>query len=285
MDKKSNWLIRVLIIVGIVIMIVSIIIVFGWQKKATSVNNVTSVNTSDNKTDNENVDNAVVNNSDENLASNNIESQENDGLPPSLIELKNKYPETADFVDSYPEYIGIEYNSDIDLSEDVTEGEIPLFIQWDKRWGYYIYGNDFFGVNGCGPTCLAMVICGLTNDTVCNPYEVAQFSMENDYYIMGQGTSWNLMTKGVYAFGLTVEEGEISEQYIRDNVSENSPMICSMYPGDFTYTGHFIVLTGIDEDGKVIVNDPNSYINSEKHWELEKLTPQIKSLWCYRLAE
>ncbi len=285
MDKKSNWLIRGLIIVGIVIMIVSIIIVFGWQKKATSVNNVTSVNTSDNKTDNENVDNTVVNNPDENLASNNIESQENDGLPPSLIELKNKYPETADFVDSYPEYIGIEYNSDIDLSEDVTEGEIPLFIQWDKRWGYYIYGNDFFGVNGCGPTCLSMIICGLTNDTVCNPYEVAQFSMENDYYIMGQGTSWNLMTKGVYAFGLTVEEGEISEQYIRDNVSENSPMICSMYPGDFTYTGHFIVLTGIDEDGKVIVNDPNSYINSEKHWELEKLTPQIKSLWCYRLAE
>ena len=285
MDKKSNWLIRGFIIVGIVIMIVSIIIVFGWQKKATSVNNVTSVNTSDNKTDNENVDNAVVNNSDENLASNNIEAQENDGLPPSLIELKNKYPETADFVDSYPEYIGIEYNSDIDLSEDVTEGEIPLFIQWDKRWGYYIYGNDFFGVNGCGPTCLAMVICGLTNDTVCNPYEVALFSMGNGYYIMGQGTSWDLMTKGAYAFGLTVEEGEISEQYIRDNVSENSPMICSMYPGDFTYTGHFIVLTGIDEDGKVIVNDPNSYINSEKHWELEEVTTQIKSLWCYRLAE
>ena len=231
------------------------------------------------------MDNAVVNNPDENSVENNIESQENDGLPPSLIELKNKYPETADFVDSYPEYIGIEYNLDIDLSEDVTEGEIPLFIQWDKRWGYYIYGNDFFGVNGCGPTCLAMVICGLTNDTVCNPYEVALFSMGNGYYIMGQGTSWNLMTKGAYAFGLTVEEGEISEQYIRDNVSENSPMICSMYPGDFTYTGHFIVLTGIDEDGKVIVNDPNSYINSEKHWELEKLTPQIKSLWCYRLAE
>ena len=285
MDKKSNWLIRGFIIVGIVIMIVSIIIVFGWPKKATSVNNVTSVNTSDNKTDNENVDNTVVNNPDENLASNNIEAQENNGLPPSLIELKNKYPETADFVDSYPEYIGIEYNSDIDLSEDVTEGEIPLFIQWDKRWGYYIYGNDFFGVNGWGPTCLSMIICGLTNDTVCNPYEVAQFSMENDYYIMGQGTSWDLMTKGAYAFGLTVEEGEISEQYIRDNVSENSPMICSMYPGDFTYTGHFIVLTGIDEEGKVIVNDPNSYINSEKHWELAEVTTQIKSLWCYRLAE
>lgn len=29
-----------------------------------------------------------------------------------------------------------------------------------------------------------------------------------------------------------------------------------MYPGDFTYTGHFIVLTGIDENGAITVNDP-----------------------------
>ncbi|MCD8152609.1 MAG: C39 family peptidase [Clostridiales bacterium] len=39
-----------------------------------------------------------------------------------------------------------------------------------------------------------------------------------------------------------------------------------MGPGDFTTGGHFIVLTGIDSDGNVIVNDPNSRINSEKHY-------------------
>ncbi|MBQ1871316.1 MAG: C39 family peptidase, partial [Lachnospiraceae bacterium] len=55
----------------------------------------------------------------------------------------------------------------------------------------------------------------------------------------------------------------------------------SMKPGDFTYTGHFIVLTGIDEDGKIMVNDPNSRNNSDKHWDVDTLVKQIKALWVY----
>jgi hypothetical protein len=54
-----------------------------------------------------------------------------------------------------------------------------------------------------------------------------------------------------------------------------------MKPGDFTYTGHFIVLTGIDSNGDIIVNDPNSKKNSKKHWSLETLVPQIKGIWKY----
>ncbi|MCC8066097.1 MAG: hypothetical protein LIO94_03200, partial [Clostridiales bacterium] len=54
------------------------------------------------------------------------------------------------------------------------------------------------------------------------------------------------------------------------------------YPGDFTYTGHFIVLTGIDGDGNVTVNDPNSPSNSSKTWSLDILVPQIRSLWIYK---
>jgi hypothetical protein len=54
-----------------------------------------------------------------------------------------------------------------------------------------------------------------------------------------------------------------------------------MKPGDFTYTGHFIVLTGIDEDGLIIVNDPNSPTNSSKHWEVGTLVSQMKSIWKY----
>ena len=41
---------------------------------------------------------------------------------------------------------------------------------------------------------------------------------------------------------------------------------------------HFIVLVGC-KDGKIKVNDPYSYANSEKLWEFEVLQPQIKNLW------
>ena len=41
-----------------------------------------------------------------------------------------------------------------------------------------------------------------------------------------------------------------------------NPIICAMGKGDFTSSGHYIVLVGT-ENGLVRVNDPNSYANSE----------------------
>jgi hypothetical protein len=54
-----------------------------------------------------------------------------------------------------------------------------------------------------------------------------------------------------------------------------------MGPGDFTSSGHFIVLTDIDEDGMVSVKDPNSKTNSKKKWDVNTLVPQIMGLWSY----
>ena len=303
MKDKNDIFIKCIMAAGVVTVIAAMIIVFGkFGRMVTVVRadnaSITGVNTdktgdaentgSVDKTDDaENIGKADKKASDSRTNSRREGSSKTDNkdnkdiyIPDSLLELKEKYPETADFVDSYAEYQDTEF--DMDISDEIVEGEIPLFIQWDKRWGYCMYGNDFFGVNGCGPTCLAMVVCGLTNDSEYNPYDIAMFSMSNDYYISGQGTSWNLMTEGARNLGLTVESGNITQWYIEHNLSSQSPMICSMEPGDFTYTGHFIVLTGIDEDGKIIVNDPNSYINSKKHWEISDLLPQIKSIWCYR---
>lgn len=300
MKDKNDIFIKCIMAAGVVTVIAAMIIVFGkFGRMVTVVRadnaSITGVNTdktgdaentgSVDKTDDaENIGKADKKASDSRTNSSREGSSKTDNkdiyIPDSLLELKGKYPETADFVDSYAEYQDTEF--DMDISDEIVEGEIPLFIQWDKRWGYCMYGNDFFGVNGCGPTCLAMVVCGLTNDSEYNPYDIAMFSMSNDYYISGQGTSWNLMTEGARNLGLTVESGNITQWYIEHNLSSQSPMICSMEPGDFTYTGHFIVLTGIDEDGKIIVNDPNSYINSKKHWEISDLLPQIKSIWCYR---
>lgn len=303
MKDKNDIFIKCIMAAGVVTVIAAMIIVFGkFGRMVTVVRadnaSISGVNTdktgdaentgSVDKTDDaENIGKADKKASDSRTNSSREGSSKTDNkdnkdiyIPDSLLELKEKYPETADFVDSYAEYQDTEF--DMDISDEIVEGEIPLFIQWDKRWGYCMYGNDFFGVNGCGPTCLAMVVCGLTNDSEYNPYDIAMFSRSNDYYISGQGTSWNLMTEGARNLGLTVESGNITQWYIEHNLSSQSPMICSMEPGDFTYTGHFIVLTGIDEDGKIIVNDPNSYINSKKHWEISDLLPQIKSIWCYR---
>ena len=200
-------------------------------------------------------------------------------IPESLLELKEKYPQTAAFVDSYPWKKNLSFS--LDLSEEVAAGTVPLFLQWDERWGYRTYGNNFFAVNGCGPTCLSMVVCGLTGNTDWNPYAVGVFSENSGYYVPGEGTAWSLMTEGAASLGLVSQCGEASAAYISGQLSQGHPIICSMYPGDFTYTGHFIVLTEVDEAGNVAVNDPNSRENSERHWRMEELLPQIHALWSF----
>ena len=56
------------------------------------------------------------------------------------------------------------------------------------------------------------------------------------------------------------------------------PVICVVGPGDFTTSGHFLVLTGY-EDGKFRINDPNSYANSQKLWAYEDIKRQIRNIW------
>lgn len=202
--------------------------------------------------------------------------------PPTLIELAENKPETVDFVKNYTNHLNKPASTTpISITNDYTPGEIPLFIQWDTRWGYDYYGSDFIAINGCGPTALSMVTVGLTGNTDLNPKAVADFSYANGYLVEGKGSSWDLMTKGAKKLGLTSEELPLSSAIIMDKLTNGSPIIASMRPGDFTTSGHFIVLTGVTSDGKIIVNDSDSILRSHTTWELDTLIKQIKNLWAF----
>lgn len=202
-----------------------------------------------------------------------------DIYPESLLELLEKNPEAEQFVLDYPK--NKDKHPEIDLTDEVEEGTIPLFIQWDERWGYETYGGDFLAVTGCGPTCLSMVYCGLNGDTKWNPLRVAQWAEQQGYYVAGVGSSWDLMSDGAEALGLVQENVVFDADHILKSLENGNPIICAMRPGDFTTAGHFIVLIGVDDAGRVIVRDPNSKINSDKTWAVEDLMSQIKNLWGY----
>lgn len=91
-----------------------------------------------------------------------------EGYPDSLIQLYEKNEEARQFVLDYKKNGNNE--QPIDISSDVVDGKIPLFLQWDERWGYRTYGDNFLAITGCGPTALSMVYVGLTGDTSMNPY-------------------------------------------------------------------------------------------------------------------
>ncbi len=73
----------------------------------------------------------------------------------------------------------------------------------------------------------------------------------------------------------------LDEGRIIRNLEVGNPIICVMGPGDFTTSGHFIVLTQY-ADGYVKVNDPNSPIRSQKQWKLTDIMPQMNNLWVCR---
>lgn len=208
---------------------------------------------------------------------------EEEGYPESLIALLEKNPETKDFVLNY--HKNKDKHPEIDLSGEVTKGTVPLFLQWDERWGYEIYGSDFLAVTGCGPTCLAMVRCGLSGETEWNPLKTADMAEESGYYVAGAGSSWSLMTEGAAQMGLAADEVIFDADHIVAELENGRPVICIMGPGDFTTSGHFIVLSGVDGDGRIIVRDPNSKNNSNKTWDVDDLIPQIKNLWSYELSK
>ena len=68
-----------------------------------------------------------------------------------------------------------------------------------------------------------------------------------------------------------------------DALEAGKPIICAMREGDFTTTGHYIVLRGV-KDGEFQVNDPNSVVNSEKLWSYEQIEGQIRNLWVMEKA-
>ena len=194
--------------------------------------------------------------------------------PKSLIALLERNPETAEFVRNYPFRQGAE----ADISGTDRE-EVPLFLQWDPRWGYRKYGSDFLAVTGCGPTCLAMAGYYLTGDPEWNPAAVAEFAEKAGYYAEGYGSSWTLISRGGPELGLTVTELPLVKKKMMDALEMGNPVILAMGAGDFTTTGHYIVLTGV-EDGLFRVNDPNSLENSGKLWSYEEIEGQIRNIWA-----
>lgn len=201
-----------------------------------------------------------------------------DEYPVEMMELLEKNPETEEFVLNYPLQKG-NYSQD-SLNTYLNDVQVPLFLQWDSRWGYYEYGDKPMGITGCGPTCLSMVALHLLQNPQMTPVYMADFAQQNGFYVEGTGTAWTFMSQGATELGLYAQEVSLDEELVLYHLSQGRPIICAMGPGDFTDQGHFIVFVGM-KDGKIIVNDPNSKVRSGQLWNFEDIKYQIKNMWAY----
>ena len=198
--------------------------------------------------------------------------------PNRLLKLAISNKEAIKYVAEYPEKKDT-YVQDIDISSECKQGEVPLFIQWDSRWGYKEYAGGLVGYTACGPTCLSMLYTYFTEDYSYTPGEMAEFSEREGYVEQGMGTKWLLMTEGANKLGLTSKVIRKKEENVANQIKFGKKIICSVGPGYFTEQGHFIVITDYN-NGSVKINDPNSRKKSSRMWNYADISSQIKSMWA-----
>ena len=188
--------------------------------------------------------------------------------------------ENIEYLLNFPLLQDVQYQVDIS-GYDISKG-VPLFIQWDARWGYLPYAGNYAGLAACGPTCLSMVAYYLTGDPKYTPVYMMEYAEANGYCGNRQGTYWSFFTEGAVDLGFVVKEEYKTERKLISVLEEGKLIILSVGPGHFTSAGHFIVLTGY-EDGYFTVNDPNSYANSQRKWKYDEFQDQIKNIWSFGL--
>lgn len=155
---------------------------------------------------------------------------------------------------------------DFDYNE--ASAEIPYYNQGDPRWGDYPYSTSNIRVSGCGVTSMAMILSGLFPSNPILPPEMADWASKRGYYIPGVGTAWSFFDGVAKEYDLNMKiMSRNNPQEILDTLSSGIPIIVSMSPGHFTRGGHFIVLKGIEADGKIKVYDCGSVERTQRTWD------------------
>lgn len=146
------------------------------------------------------------------------------------------------------------------VPEDVnTYDRVPLYLQTD--YPNHMYGSGTIANNGCSVVCLAMVATYLTDHEYL-PDELARYfggSAENNIARLENGAetmqlAWEKLENFHKALA-ALKEGKIVIALMEDQSL-------------FTDGQHFIVLTGYNENGLIMVNDPFGP-NYEK-WDLKR---------------
>ena len=59
-------------------------------------------------------------------------------------------------------------------------------------------------------------------------------------------------------------------------------IIANLGPGIFTQNGHYFVLTGVDTDGKIIINDPYSEVRSTQTWDADLIIGETIAFFAFK---
>jgi len=132
---------------------------------------------------------------------------------------------------------------------------LPLFKQWDDNWADRPFSNGTLGTSGCAPTSMAMALSWAVGKYI-SPAEVADYATNNGLVASDGVHGADFVPAVAEHYGVEMRQTSDKEEVI-SLLQKGIPVVAAHDPGMFTDYGHFLVYSGIDANGRVMINDPN----------------------------
>ena len=159
--------------------------------------------------------------------------------------------------------------------------KVPLYLQQD--YGDAKYGNYSLRTYGCGITTMAMLASYMKDEELTPPYMGTAFGK----YCSEKGTAHTMLLEVPAALDFYGIKKTSSWSEAKAAL-ENGYMIITLQHGGFwTSKGHYLLVTGMTEDGQVTVRDSNLYNygklagHKTGTFDLSKIPANASIYWIY----
>ena len=159
--------------------------------------------------------------------------------------------------------------------------QVPLYLQQD--YGEAKYGNYSLRTYGCGITTMAMLASYMKDEELTPPYMGSRFGK----YCSDKGTAHTMLLEVPVALDFYGIKKTSSWSEAKAAL-ENGHMIITLQHGGFwTSKGHYVLVTGMTEDGQVTVRDSNLYNygklagHKTGTFDLSKIPANASIYWIY----
>ena len=166
----------------------------------------------------------------------------------------------------------------------------PIYLmQTDSRWKNKMYSavNDpsqTIGSGGCGPSAASMIVNEWV-DNMYSPVEACSWAASAGYRTANNGTYWSMMKAIAVKYGFKfTQTGDANAAKNFLNTNKGSLVICIMGKGNWTSSGHFILMYKCDGT-YVYINDPASTSTSRQKNTFALLKSQCRQYFCFAKPE
>ena len=150
------------------------------------------------------------------------------------------------------------------------------YKQGDSRWGKKMYSNHGDKNQTMANSCADVV--ATLKDPMVTPWTLAQLSMQWGDRTYNSGTAWSFFkhVADYYTFSKFVQTKSFDA--LKACLNAGGYVVCSMAPGYWTKSGHFICCWKYDST-YVYCNDPAS--SSRKKQKIADFKAQSKQYFCF----